>query len=60
MVKVAVVGATGVVGRMMIKVLEERKFPLDELVPFASARSAGSTVELRAKKSRYKSSTKRI
>lgn len=50
MVKVAVVGATGVVGRMMIKVLEERKFPLDELVPFASARSAGSTVEFRGKK----------
>ncbi len=44
-VKVAVVGATGVVGRMMLKVLEERKFPVSELYPFSSARSAGSKIE---------------
>lgn len=43
--KVAVVGATGVVGRMMLKVLEERKFPVEELKLFASARSAGKTME---------------
>jgi len=42
-VKVAVAGATGAVGREMLKVLEQRDFPA-EVVPFASARSAGSTV----------------
>jgi aspartate-semialdehyde dehydrogenase len=39
--RVAVVGATGMVGREMLKVLEQRKFPVKELVPLASARSAG-------------------
>ena len=39
--KVGVLGATGVVGQQMIQVLEERNFPVDELVPLASARSAG-------------------
>lgn len=42
--KVAVVGATGMVGRKMLQVLAERKFPIGELIPFASARSAGSKV----------------
>ncbi|EPR34546.1 aspartate-semialdehyde dehydrogenase [Alkalidesulfovibrio alkalitolerans DSM 16529] len=42
-VKVAVAGATGAVGREMLKVLEQRDFPA-EVVPFASARSAGSAV----------------
>jgi aspartate-semialdehyde dehydrogenase len=41
---VAVVGATGVVGRTMIQVLAERKFPVGELRLLASGRSAGSTV----------------
>jgi len=44
-VDVIVVGATGLVGQTMIRVLEERHFPVRSLVPFASARSAGSTVE---------------
>lgn len=48
--KVAVVGATGLVGRMMLKVLEERRFPVGELVPFASAKSAGSSIEFCGKK----------
>ena len=39
--KVAVVGATGAVGTEMLRILEERAFPVDELVPLASARSAG-------------------
>ena len=39
--RVAVVGATGVVGRTLIKLLHERGFPVDELVPFASDRSVG-------------------
>src|SRR5580765_4068725 len=42
--RVAVVGATGAVGREITRVLEQRAFPLDELVPFASARSAGSSI----------------
>lgn len=42
--KVAVVGATGLVGGMMIKVLEERNFPVSEFIPVASERSAGKKV----------------
>ncbi len=42
--KVAVVGATGMVGAEMLRVLEQRRFPVTELVPVASARSAGKTV----------------
>jgi len=42
--KVAVIGATGAVGREMARVLRERRFPVDEFVPLASARSAGRTV----------------
>ena len=41
---VAVVGATGAVGREMLRVLEERRFPVRELRAFASSRSVGSTV----------------
>jgi len=41
---VAVVGATGVVGRTMIQVLSERHFPVGELRLLASGRSAGSTI----------------
>jgi aspartate-semialdehyde dehydrogenase len=41
---VAVVGATGAVGREMLKVLEERRFPVERLLPLASARSAGREV----------------
>ena len=46
-VKVAVAGATGAVGREMLKVLEEREFPVSELVPLASERSEGQTLEFR-------------
>ncbi|MBT8465204.1 MAG: aspartate-semialdehyde dehydrogenase [Myxococcales bacterium] len=42
--RVAVVGATGMVGAEMLRVLEQRDFPVAELVPVASARSAGKTV----------------
>jgi len=42
--RVAVVGATGLVGSTMLKILEERNFPLTELIPVASARSAGKKV----------------
>ncbi len=47
--KVAVLGATGAVGRTMLKVLEERDVPVDELVPLASARSAGASVCFRGR-----------
>lgn len=43
--KVGIVGATGQVGTVMRRILAERKFPTDELRLFASARSAGSTIE---------------
>ncbi|SEF71151.1 aspartate semialdehyde dehydrogenase [Caloramator fervidus] len=48
--KVAVVGATGMVGRMMLKVLEERNFPIDELYLFASSKSKGIEMEFKGKK----------
>lgn len=44
MMKLAVVGATGLVGSEMLKVLEERRFPFDELIPVASERSAGTKI----------------
>jgi len=46
---VAVVGATGAVGEAMISILEERNFPVGELYPLASSRSAGKTVRFRGK-----------
>lgn len=48
--KVAVVGATGMVGEIMLKVLAERNFPITELIPVASERSVGSEIEFKGKK----------
>ena len=48
-VNVAIVGATGMVGRTFLKVLEERKFPINKLYLFSSAKSAGSTVVFNGK-----------
>jgi aspartate-semialdehyde dehydrogenase len=48
--KVAVVGATGLVGTKMLQVLAERNFPVTELVPVASERSIGKEVEFKGKK----------
>ena len=42
---VAILGATGAVGQEMIKVLQERNFPVGKLIPLASARSAGKTLQ---------------
>ena len=42
--KVAVVGATGMVGQVMLEVLKERKLPLSELIPVASEKSVGQTI----------------
>ena len=47
MTRVAVVGATGAVGREIVRILEERNFPLDELVLFASERSEGKRLRFR-------------
>ncbi len=47
--KVAVVGATGLVGGEIMKVLAERNFPVTELIPVASERSVGKTIEFRGK-----------
>ena len=47
--KVAIVGASGAVGQEFLRVLEERNFPLDELVLFGSTRSAGSKYKFRGK-----------
>jgi aspartate-semialdehyde dehydrogenase len=44
-VRVAVVGATGAVGSTILGVMRERSFPADEIVPFASERSAGRTID---------------
>ena len=49
-VNVAVVGATGLVGSMMLKVLSEKNFPIDKLYLFSSKKSAGSEVEYCGKK----------
>lgn len=49
MYKVAVVGATGMVGQVMLRVLEERDFPIEELIPVASARSVGTPVAFKGK-----------
>ena len=47
--KVAVVGATGLVGSHMIKVLEERNFPVTEFIPVASAKSVGKELAFKGK-----------
>ena len=44
---VAVLGATGAVGQEMIKILQERDFPVGKLIPLASARSAGKTLKFK-------------
>lgn len=48
--KVAVVGATGLVGTEMLQVLTERNFPVTELIPVASEKSVGKEIEFKGKK----------
>ena len=48
--KVAVVGATGLVGTKMMQVLAERNFPVTELIPVASERSVGKEIDFKGKK----------
>ncbi len=47
--RVAIVGASGAVGQEFLQVLEERNFPLDELLLFGSSRSAGKTIRFKGK-----------
>lgn len=47
--KVAVVGATGLVGEVVLRILEERNFPVTELIPAASEKSVGKTVKFRGR-----------
>lgn len=47
--KVAVVGATGMVGEVMREVLEERNFPISEFIPVASERSVGKNIEFKGR-----------
>ena len=47
--RVAVLGATGAVGRTMLRILEERAFPAEELVPLASERSSGASLPWRGR-----------
>jgi aspartate-semialdehyde dehydrogenase len=47
--RIAVVGATGMVGEIMLKVLAERNFPVTELIPVASEKSIGKEVEFKGK-----------
>lgn len=47
--RVAILGATGAVGQTMLRVLEERALPVDEIVPLASERSVGKTVSWRGR-----------
>ncbi len=47
--KIAVVGATGLVGTKMLEVLEERNFPVSELIPVASEKSVGKEIRFKGK-----------
>ncbi len=58
--KVAVVGATGLVGTKMLQVLEERNFPVSELIPVASERSVGKKVRFKGKEYSVVSATDAI
>lgn len=58
--KVAVVGATGLVGTVMLKVLAERNFPITELLPVASERSVGKTIQYKGKEYKVVSMTDAI
>jgi len=56
--KIAIVGATGLVGRTFLKVLDERNFPIEEITFYASAKSAGGSINFRNKDHRIIELTK--
>ena len=47
--KVAVVGVTGVVGTVMLDLLDKRKFPITQIIPVASEKSVGKKIEFKGK-----------
>ena len=47
--KIVIVGATGMVGSVMLQVLEERNFPITSLIPVASERSIGRSIRFKSK-----------
>lgn len=53
--KLAVVGVTGLVGQEILKVMEERNFPFDELLPVASSKNVGKQIEYKGKQWTIKS-----
>lgn len=53
--KVAVVGATGMVGKVMLEVLAERNFPISELIPVASEKSVGKSISFKGKEYKIQS-----
>src|SRR5690606_12954221 len=52
--RLAILGATGAVGQTMLRVLEEREFPAEEIVPLASERSEGQALEWRGREWRVR------
>ena len=48
--KVAVVGVTGVVGTVMLKLLDKREFPITQIIPVASKKSVGNKIGFKGKK----------
>lgn len=48
--RIAVVGATGAVGKTILDILEKRDFPVEDILPLASSRSAGSSIEFKGEK----------
>ena len=53
LMRVAVVGATGMVGQVMLNVLAERNFPISELIPVASERSVGKEIQYKNKNYKF-------
>ena len=58
--KIAIVGATGAVGEELLNVLDELDFPVESILPLASAKSAGSEVEFRGKFYKVKELTEEV
>ncbi|WP_270985302.1 aspartate-semialdehyde dehydrogenase [Campylobacter helveticus] len=58
--KIAIVGATGAVGEELLSVLDELKFPVESILPLASAKSAGSEVEFQGKFYKVKELTEEV
>ncbi|MCR2039166.1 aspartate-semialdehyde dehydrogenase [Campylobacter helveticus] len=58
--KIAIVGATGAVGEELLNVLDELKFPVESILPLASAKSAGSEVEFQGKFYKVKELTEEV